>query len=185
VVVGVLIRRCLQREVRRRLRDIGDARTEIEEAVAGAGGDDGAADAAALKSSARRWKRAPAALALLLTIVSALALIGREPGPQAPPRAISLSVVPPSGSYLITEEYSALAVSVGPFAHVRMGATLEDTVKVGNFVEIKKSKLGRGPKSGHLAYLGDATVGKNVNVSFPTFPTGPGPRYTIWIKLSS
>ena len=56
-------------------------------------------------------------------------------------------------------------VSIGPFAHVRMGTTLEDTVKVGNFVEIKKSRLGRGTKSGHLAYIGDATVGKNVNVS--------------------
>jgi len=56
-------------------------------------------------------------------------------------------------------------VSIGPFAHVRMGTTLEDTVKVGNFVEIKKSKLGRGTKSGHLAYMGDSTIGKNVNVS--------------------
>lgn len=56
-------------------------------------------------------------------------------------------------------------VSVGPFAHVRMHTVLEDTVKVGNFVEIKKSKLGRGTKSGHLAYLGDATVGKKVNIS--------------------
>jgi len=55
-------------------------------------------------------------------------------------------------------------VSVGPFAHLRMGVTLEDTVKIGNFVEIKKSKLGRGTKSGHLAYLGDATIGKNVNI---------------------
>jgi bifunctional UDP-N-acetylglucosamine pyrophosphorylase/glucosamine-1-phosphate N-acetyltransferase len=56
-------------------------------------------------------------------------------------------------------------VSVGPFAHVRMHAVLEDTVKVGNFVEIKKSRLGRGTKSGHLAYVGDATVGKRVNIS--------------------
>ena len=56
-------------------------------------------------------------------------------------------------------------VSVGPFAHVRMHAVLEDTVKVGNFVEIKKSRLGRGTKSGHLAYVGDATVGKKVNIS--------------------
>jgi bifunctional UDP-N-acetylglucosamine pyrophosphorylase/glucosamine-1-phosphate N-acetyltransferase len=56
-------------------------------------------------------------------------------------------------------------VSVGPFAHVRMGTTLEDTVKVGNFVEVKKSRLGRGTKSGHLAYVGDSTVGKNVNIS--------------------
>jgi len=55
-------------------------------------------------------------------------------------------------------------VSVGPFAHFRMGTRLEDTVKVGNFVEIKKSTLGRGTKSMHLAYMGDATIGKNVNI---------------------
>jgi bifunctional UDP-N-acetylglucosamine pyrophosphorylase/glucosamine-1-phosphate N-acetyltransferase len=56
-------------------------------------------------------------------------------------------------------------VSVGPFAHLRMHSVLEDTVHVGNFVEIKKSRLGRGTKSGHLAYVGDATVGKKVNIS--------------------
>jgi bifunctional UDP-N-acetylglucosamine pyrophosphorylase / glucosamine-1-phosphate N-acetyltransferase len=56
-------------------------------------------------------------------------------------------------------------VSVGPFAHLRMGTVLENTVKVGNFVEIKKSRLGKGTKSGHLAYVGDATVGRNVNIS--------------------
>jgi len=55
-------------------------------------------------------------------------------------------------------------VSVGPFTHFRGDVVLEDTVKVGNFVEIKKSKLGRGTKSGHLAYLGDATIGTNVNI---------------------
>jgi bifunctional UDP-N-acetylglucosamine pyrophosphorylase/glucosamine-1-phosphate N-acetyltransferase len=55
-------------------------------------------------------------------------------------------------------------VSIGPFAHVRMGAMLEDTVRIGNFVEIKKSRLGRGTKSGHLAYLGDAILGKNINI---------------------
>jgi bifunctional UDP-N-acetylglucosamine pyrophosphorylase/glucosamine-1-phosphate N-acetyltransferase len=55
-------------------------------------------------------------------------------------------------------------VSVGPFAHLRMGAVLEKSVKVGNFVEIKKSRLGKGAKSGHLAYLGDATIGQNVNI---------------------
>jgi len=56
-------------------------------------------------------------------------------------------------------------VSVGPFAHLRMNTVLEDTVHVGNFVEIKKSRLGRGTKSGHLAYVGDSTVGKKVNIS--------------------
>jgi bifunctional UDP-N-acetylglucosamine pyrophosphorylase/glucosamine-1-phosphate N-acetyltransferase len=56
-------------------------------------------------------------------------------------------------------------VTVGPFAHLRMHVVLEDTVHVGNFVEIKKSRLGRGTKSGHLAYVGDATVGQKVNIS--------------------
>src|SRR5437764_15245592 len=45
-----------------------------------------------------------------------------------------------------------------------MGATLGDTVRIGNFVEIKKSVLGTGTKSMHLAYLGDATIGNNVNI---------------------
>jgi len=56
-------------------------------------------------------------------------------------------------------------VSAGPYAHLRMNTTLADTVKVGNFVEIKKSSLDTGTKAMHLAYVGDATIGKNVNVS--------------------
>ena len=55
-------------------------------------------------------------------------------------------------------------VSVGPYAHLRMGTSVADKAKVGNFVEIKKSVLGSGTKSMHLAYLGDATIGKNVNI---------------------
>jgi bifunctional UDP-N-acetylglucosamine pyrophosphorylase/glucosamine-1-phosphate N-acetyltransferase len=55
-------------------------------------------------------------------------------------------------------------VSIGPYAHLRMGTALGDSAKVGNFVEIKKSVLGPGTKSMHLAYLGDATIGKNVNI---------------------
>jgi bifunctional UDP-N-acetylglucosamine pyrophosphorylase/glucosamine-1-phosphate N-acetyltransferase len=45
-----------------------------------------------------------------------------------------------------------------------MNAVLEDGVSVGNYVEIKKSRLGAGTKAMHLAYIGDATVGKNVNI---------------------
>lgn len=55
-------------------------------------------------------------------------------------------------------------VSTGPYAHLRMGAKLGDTVKVGNFVEIKKSSLGRGTKAMHLSYMGDATIGAKVNI---------------------
>jgi bifunctional UDP-N-acetylglucosamine pyrophosphorylase / glucosamine-1-phosphate N-acetyltransferase len=55
-------------------------------------------------------------------------------------------------------------VSIGPYAHLRMGTSVADKAKVGNFVEIKKSEIGTGTKSMHLAYLGDATIGKNVNI---------------------
>jgi bifunctional UDP-N-acetylglucosamine pyrophosphorylase / glucosamine-1-phosphate N-acetyltransferase len=58
--------------------------------------------------------------------------------------------------------------SVGPFAHLRMSARLEEKSVVGNFVEVKKSTLGRGTKSMHLTYLGDATIGENTNIGAGT-----------------
>lgn len=59
-------------------------------------------------------------------------------------------------------------VSIGPFAHLRGDSQLADRVHVGNFVEIKKSKLGRGVKASHLSYLGDATIGAETNVGAGT-----------------
>ena len=53
---------------------------------------------------------------------------------------------------------------IGPYARLRPEAQLADQVHVGNFVEIKKSSLGEGAKANHLAYIGDATVGKRVNI---------------------
>jgi bifunctional UDP-N-acetylglucosamine pyrophosphorylase/glucosamine-1-phosphate N-acetyltransferase len=58
--------------------------------------------------------------------------------------------------------------SVGPFAHLRMDTRLEEESIVGNFVEIKKSRLGRGSKSMHLTYLGDATIGDKTNIGAGT-----------------
>jgi bifunctional UDP-N-acetylglucosamine pyrophosphorylase / glucosamine-1-phosphate N-acetyltransferase len=58
--------------------------------------------------------------------------------------------------------------SVGPFAHLREGAELADGAHVGDFVELKKTVLGPGSKSMHLAYLGDATIGANVNIGAGT-----------------
>ena len=58
--------------------------------------------------------------------------------------------------------------SVGPFARLRPGARLSEEVSIGNFVEVKKTTLGRGSKSSHLAYLGDATIGEGVNVGAGT-----------------
>ena len=58
--------------------------------------------------------------------------------------------------------------SVGPFAHLRMNALLEEKVAVGNFVEVKKSRLKRGTKAMHLTYLGDATIGERTNIGAGT-----------------
>ncbi len=54
--------------------------------------------------------------------------------------------------------------SIGPFAHLRAGTVIEDGARVGNFVEVKNSTLGSGSLALHLAYLGDVTVGRGVNV---------------------
>lgn len=59
-------------------------------------------------------------------------------------------------------------VSVGPFAHLREGTLLETHSRIGNFVETKKLRLGRGSKANHLTYLGDADIGANVNVGAGT-----------------
>jgi bifunctional UDP-N-acetylglucosamine pyrophosphorylase / glucosamine-1-phosphate N-acetyltransferase len=58
--------------------------------------------------------------------------------------------------------------AVGPFAHLRMNAILEEGSVVGNFVEAKKSRLGRRSKAMHLTYLGDATIGENTNIGAGT-----------------
>lgn len=58
--------------------------------------------------------------------------------------------------------------AVGPFARLRPGADLGEKTKVGNFVEIKKATLGRGAKVNHLSYVGDATVGQDVNIGAGT-----------------
>jgi bifunctional UDP-N-acetylglucosamine pyrophosphorylase/glucosamine-1-phosphate N-acetyltransferase len=57
---------------------------------------------------------------------------------------------------------------LGPFARLRMGASMEAGSHVGNFVELKKTRLGAGSKSMHLAYLGDSTIGSKVNIGAGT-----------------
>jgi bifunctional UDP-N-acetylglucosamine pyrophosphorylase/glucosamine-1-phosphate N-acetyltransferase len=59
-------------------------------------------------------------------------------------------------------------VAVGPMAHLREGARLEADVKVGNFVEVKKSTVGPRTKVGHLTYIGDADVGEDTNIGAGT-----------------
>ncbi len=57
---------------------------------------------------------------------------------------------------------------VGPFTHLRSGTVLEDGAEMGNFTEAKASRLGRGSKAKHLAYIGDATLGERVNIGAGT-----------------
>ena len=59
-------------------------------------------------------------------------------------------------------------VIVGPFSRIRPGSLLSKGSRVGNFVEIKKSKLGQNSKINHLSYVGDASVGKDVNIGAGT-----------------
>lgn len=58
--------------------------------------------------------------------------------------------------------------TVGPMAHLRGKARMEEKSKVGNFVELKKTILGRGSKASHLTYLGDATIGEKTNIGAGT-----------------
>ncbi len=67
-------------------------------------------------------------------------------------------------SCLITDSVVGNGTSVGPCAHLRAHAHIGEKCRIGNFVEIKKSSLGNGTKAAHLAYLGDATIGSNVNI---------------------
>ena len=69
---------------------------------------------------------------------------------------------------LIEESVVKKRASVGPFAHVRPGSEIGADSKIGNFVEVKKSVVGAGTKAGHLTYLGDAKIGKNVNIGAGT-----------------
>ena len=59
-------------------------------------------------------------------------------------------------------------VEIGPYARIRPNTVLEKGSKVGNFVEIKKSKIGKNSKVNHLTYIGDTNIGKNVNVGAGT-----------------
>ncbi len=68
----------------------------------------------------------------------------------------------------ITDSTVGSSCTVGPMAHLRGNAVMEDGSKVGNFVELKKTRLGRGSKASHLTYLGDATIGENTNIGAGT-----------------
>jgi bifunctional UDP-N-acetylglucosamine pyrophosphorylase/glucosamine-1-phosphate N-acetyltransferase len=79
------------------------------------------------------------------------------------------------GENVVLKPYSVLAGSViearaeiGPFAHVRPGSVIGEDAHLGNFVEAKKTRMGRGAKANHLAYLGDGVIGAGANVGAGT-----------------
>jgi len=69
---------------------------------------------------------------------------------------------------VIVESHVARGARIGPFAHIRPQSHVGEDAHVGNFVELKKTALGRGSKANHLSYLGDATIGAKVNVGAGT-----------------
>jgi len=71
-------------------------------------------------------------------------------------------------SCVITDSHLEDRASIGPFAHLRPGSVIRRNAKVGNFVEMKKAELGEGAKANHLSYLGDARIGKDVNIGAGT-----------------
>jgi bifunctional UDP-N-acetylglucosamine pyrophosphorylase/glucosamine-1-phosphate N-acetyltransferase len=71
-------------------------------------------------------------------------------------------------SCVLTNSQIGEGAAVGPLAHLRMGSIIEAGARIGNFVEVKKSTIGRGTKAQHLTYLGDATVGARVNIGAGT-----------------
>lgn len=75
------------------------------------------------------------------------------------------------GDEVVIRQYCVLVdavvenqATIGPFAHLRPGSEVGEQAHVGNFVEMKKARLGKGAKAGHLTYLGDAEVGDGTNI---------------------
>ncbi len=71
-------------------------------------------------------------------------------------------------SCVLTESAVADGAKIGPFAHLRPGSEIGEDAHVGNFVETKKARLGKGAKANHLTYLGDAEVGAGSNIGAGT-----------------
>lgn len=68
----------------------------------------------------------------------------------------------------VTDSTVGNGVDIGPMAHLRGNAAISDHAKIGNFVEVKNSRVGRGSKASHLTYLGDAAIGENSNIGAGT-----------------
>lgn len=99
------------------------------------------------------------------TTVGAMSVI--EPGCVLSDAILGSSVHMKAGCY-VTEALVGDHVQIGPYAHLRPGTEVGEAAHVGNFVEMKKVKFGKGAKANHLTYLGDAEVGENTNIGCGT-----------------
>ncbi len=81
--------------------------------------------------------------------------------------AVGAETIVKSGSAIEGSRIGARC-SIGPFARLRPGNVISHSVKIGNFVEVKKSRIGSGTKANHLSYIGDAVIGKDVNIGAGT-----------------
>jgi len=86
---------------------------------------------------------------------------------------------------LIEKSRIRKGASVGPFAHLRPGNDIGSNAKIGNFVEIKKSNIGDGTKASHLSYIGDADVGRNVNLGAGTITCNYDGKNKFRTKIES
>jgi bifunctional UDP-N-acetylglucosamine pyrophosphorylase/glucosamine-1-phosphate N-acetyltransferase len=93
---------------------------------------------------------------------------GARIGPNARLHAARVGADAEVCDSVVTDAIVGARTTVGPFAQLRAGTMLADDVHIGNFVEVKKSQLAPGVKAGHLAYLGDASIGENTNVGAGT-----------------
>ncbi len=87
-------------------------------------------------------------------------------------------------SHIVSTQIGA-DCSVGPYARLREGTVLEDQAKIGNFVETKKTKIGKGSKASHLAYLGDAEVGEDSNIGAGTITCNYDGTYKHQTKIGN
>ncbi len=86
-----------------------------------------------------------------------------RPGTRIVNSVIADNVLVKDCSVIEDSEIASNAV-IGPFAHLRPGSLIGPRARIGNFVEVKKSTIGEGSKASHLAYIGDASVGRDVNI---------------------
>lgn len=86
---------------------------------------------------------------------------------------------------LIEESRIRKGASVGPFAHLRPGSDIGSNAKIGNFVEVKKSTIGDGSKASHLSYIGDAEIGRDVNIGAGTITCNYDGKNKFKTKIGS